>query len=344
VATYRLWPATSGAVTDSANAPISLGTEITLSATGWVTALHMWRATLSEVGPVTGAVYNVATGVQVPGTAVTYTLSGTGWQTVTLGAPVQLSASTRYIVVVHHTDRYAGTASYWTSGPGAAGITNGILTAPPNSAVVSAPVGQGRYTEAAGIQAPTSTFSGGGYWADLSVTDINPGGTDHAATPGEQLGLTDTVARALDAARSTGDLLGIVDQVATTTDAARAATETLGLTDQVAAALDRTTTAGDPLGLLDSITTTTDAAREPAETLGLVDAAVVSLDTARPAADTLGLTDTVVAVLGRALTITVIDALGMTDTAAGAGSQPGTAHHIRVGPPRTTWTIGPPTT
>lgn len=181
-ANYRLWPATNGHPTDASNAPISLGTEFTLSATGWVTALHMWRATLSETGPVTGAIYAVATGTQVSGTAVTYTLSGTGWQTATLAAPVQLSASTRYIVVVHHTDRYAGTANYWTSGPGGSGITNGILTAPPNSAVVSAPVGQGRYTEAGTIQAPTSTFNGGGYWSDLTVADVNPGGVTGTAT------------------------------------------------------------------------------------------------------------------------------------------------------------------
>jgi hypothetical protein len=322
VATYRLWPATNGHPTDASTAPISLGTEIALSATGWVTALHMWRATLSETGPVTGAIYNVATGVQVPGTAVTYTLSGTGWQTVTLATPVQLSASTRYIVVVHHTDRYAGTASYWTSGPGGSGITNGILTAPPNSAVVTAPVGQGRYTEAGTIQAPTSTFNGGGYWADLDVTDVNPGSTDHTATPSDLLGLTDSVSRVLDTTRGPAELIGLVDQADTAIDAVRSATEALGLTDTAERVLDTARDTNDALGLTDSVTALIDGARSNTDTLGLTD----SVHTARD------------------IHITVVDTLGLTDSAAGGIAAPGADHDIHIGPPHTSWRIGPPHT
>jgi uncharacterized protein DUF4082 len=212
VTVYRLWPSTDGAPTDEGTDPINLGTEIILSATGWVTALHMWRATLAETGPVTGAVYNVVTGVQVAGTSVTYSLSGTGWQTATLVAPVQLTAGVRYIAVVHHTDRYAGTGSYWTSGPGASGITNGILSAPPNSAVTSAPVGQGRYDESGTIAAPTSTFSGGGYWADLSVTDEDPAGSTasgSATSSGSAVAVRLGVATASGSASGAGSATGI---------------------------------------------------------------------------------------------------------------------------------------
>lgn len=204
---YRLWPATPGNPSDEATAPISLGTEIALSAPGWATGLHFWRATLSEVGPVTGAVYAVASGMQVPGTAVTFTLSGTGWHTATLPSPIQLSAGVRYIVVIHHTNRYAGTAGYWATGAGASGITNGILTAPPASTVTTAPVGQGRFSEGPTIAAPTGTFNGGCYWADVSITDDDPAGlsaTGSALSAGSVTAGRSAVAAGSGSAATTG--------------------------------------------------------------------------------------------------------------------------------------------
>ncbi|MGW1998539.1 DUF4082 domain-containing protein [Embleya sp. NPDC001921] len=344
MATYRLWPATNGNPTDEATNAINLGTEIVLSATGWATDLHFWRATLSEVGPVTGAIYAVVSGSQVPGTAVSFTLSGTGWHTATLAAPVQLTAGVRYIVVIRHTDRYAGTGAYFASGPGASGITNGILTAPSAAAVSSAPIGNGRFTEAGAIAAPTGTFNGGCYWSDVTVSDVNPGGTDYTATPGELLGLTDTAARALDAARTSTDTIGLVDQATTTVDTARVPGETLGLTDQATATIDRVTTPTDPLGLTDIAAAQVDASRGPAELLGLADTATALLDTDRAATDTLGLTDSVTATLGRALAVTVLDTLGLTDDTTEHLDTPGADRDIRIGPPHTSWRIGPPHT
>ncbi|MGW1998484.1 DUF4082 domain-containing protein [Embleya sp. NPDC001921] len=344
MATYRLWPATNGNPTDEATSPINLGTEIVLSATGWATALHFWRATLSELGPVTGAIYAVASGSQVPGTAVSFTLSGTGWHTATLAAPVQLTAGVRYIVVIRHTDKYAGTGGYFTSGPGSGGITNGILTAPPAASVTSPPVGNGRYDEAGSIAAPTGTYDGGCYWSDVTVSDVNPGGTDYTATPGELLGLTDTAARALDAARTSTDTIGLVDQTTALVDAARSSTDTLGLTDQATADIDRVTTPTDLLGATDSAAAQVDASRGPADPLGLADQATTLLDTDRAATDTLGLTDSVTATLGRALTVTVLDTLGLTDDTTEHLDTPGADRDIRIGPPHTTWRIGPPHT
>lgn len=239
MAVFRLWPSTTGAVTDEATSPINLGTEIVLSATGWVTALHCWRATLSEVGPVTGAVYAVVSGAQVSGTAVTFTLSGTGWHTATLASPIQLAASTRYIVVIHHTDRYAGTGGYWASGPGASGITNGILTAPPASAVTVSPVGQGRFSESPTIAAPTSTFNGGCYWADLSITDEDPAGSTasgSATSSGSAAAVRSVVADSSGSASSDGAASGARTAVASATGSGAGTAQADGDRTAVAAA------------------------------------------------------------------------------------------------------------
>ncbi|MEU0940303.1 DUF4082 domain-containing protein [Embleya sp. NPDC005971] len=236
MATYRLWPSTDGNATDESTSPINLGTEVVLSSTGWVTALHFWRATLSELGPVTGAVYAVVSGAQVPGTAVTFTLSGTGWQTATPATPVQLAASVRYVVVIHHTDRYAGTGGYFASGPGASGITSGILTAPSAAAVSSAPIGNGRFDEAGTIAAPTTTFNGGNYWSDITVTDEDPAG---AAASGS--------------ASSTGSASGIRGVVGSTSGSAAGSGSATGARSALAAASGSAAGAGSADGLRSAI-------------------------------------------------------------------------------------------
>ncbi|MEU0937612.1 DUF4082 domain-containing protein [Embleya sp. NPDC005971] len=183
---------TGPATSEAEETPVSLGTEFMLSATGWVKALHYWRATVAETGTVTGSVYLAATGVEVAGTVVTFTPTGTGWQTATITTPVQLTAGVRYILSIHHPSRYAaGVAAYWSTGPGASGHTNGILTAPSNAAIAGAPLGQGRYEYGPTRQAPASTFNANNYYSDVTVTDVDPNGTTlgptgiaSTATPG----------------------------------------------------------------------------------------------------------------------------------------------------------------
>ncbi|MEU0940113.1 DUF4082 domain-containing protein [Embleya sp. NPDC005971] len=345
MADYRIWPATSGAVTDEATAPINLGTEFSLSATGWVKALHFWRATLAEAGPVTGAVYDVATGTQVAGTAVTYSLSGTGWHTATLGVAVQLTASTRYIVVVHHTDRYGGTGGYWAGGgPGASGITNGILTAPAAAAVTSAPLGNGRYEETGSIGAPTNTFNGGNYWADLTVSDVNPGGTDYTANPVDPVGLTDSTNTAFTADRSATDPVGLHDQAAAVLDTTRILADPVGLLDAATSVLDLARTATDSVGLTDTSGAVLDLTRAPTDPIGLTDSTAALLDSTRAVADLVGITDSVIVVLGRQLEVTIVDTIGLTDEAIATSGAPSAPPRYAVGEPTTTWTCGPPLT
>lgn len=175
---YTIWdhstvtgPSSSTADTNA----VSLGTEFSLSATGWVQALHFWRADGSESGTVVGGIFDVASATEVAGTAVTFTTNTTGWLTATLTTPVQLNASQRYVVAIYHPSRYAHTAGYWTTGgPGAGGITSGIITAPSSDAVTTAPIGQGRYDYGLSLVAPTQTFGAANYWSDVSVSDTAP--------------------------------------------------------------------------------------------------------------------------------------------------------------------------
>lgn len=170
--TYRIWPATDGPGTEDNADPVTLGTRFTLSATGWATHIHYWRSSANDTGTHNAAIFKVSDGSVVPGTAVVAPASGTGWQTVALPAPVQLDAATMYCVAVHHPDGHPPfTGSYWVvGGPGASGITNGILTAP-NSADAS---GQGVFNGGSSLAHPTGSFNQTNYWVDVSVTDENP--------------------------------------------------------------------------------------------------------------------------------------------------------------------------
>ena len=185
MATYRLWPATSGpGSVFNDGQPINLGTEFYVTTTAWATHLHFWRGTTAIAGTVTGAIWRVDNANAGTRLAVaTFTLSGTGWQTVALATPLQLTATQRYRVTYHSPNAYVATGGYFVSGgPGASGITNGILSSPSNANAVG---GNGSFIYGAATAFPTSGFNGGNYWADVTVTDVDPSSSapvQHAAS------------------------------------------------------------------------------------------------------------------------------------------------------------------
>lgn len=186
MADYRIWPATNGPNTDAGDpaSPVNLGLIFQVSSTCWAKAIHFYRGATSVNGPVKGRIFLVSTGLVVSGTAVDFTLSGTGWQTATLASPVQLTANTSYKVAIHSDDNYTATGGYWATGAGVGGITNGPLTAPDAGGT---PLGLGtiqqgsfRYTTDPDLY-PNSYFGGGNYWVDVTVTDTDPG-SSHTGT------------------------------------------------------------------------------------------------------------------------------------------------------------------
>lgn len=172
---YRIWPATDGpasSVTDGQQ--LNLAHEVRVSSQAWVTALHFWRGTTAITGIITAQLFTVdgaGTGTPVPGTEVTFSLAGTGWQTATLGTAVELNPAIRYKVSLHVPDHFSVTADYWTVGPGTSGIVTGILTAYSDDAAVDA---QGTFSTGAASNYPAGNGNGNNYWVDLTVTDVEP--------------------------------------------------------------------------------------------------------------------------------------------------------------------------
>jgi Domain of unknown function (DUF4082) len=175
VTDYRVFPATDGppdSVSDGQ--PLNLAMEIRTTGQTWVTALHFWRGTTAITGTIVGRLYTVdtvSTGTPVPGTDVTFTLSGTGWQTATLDAPVELSPDVRHKVVVRYADQFPITGAYWSSGAGASGHVNGPLQAYSDATAVA---GQGTFSAGSFDVYPTSSVNAANYWVDLTVTDTDP--------------------------------------------------------------------------------------------------------------------------------------------------------------------------
>lgn len=175
MADYRIFPATDGppdSVSDGQ--PLNLAMEIRTTGQTWVTALHFWRGTTAITGPIVGRLFTVddiAAGTPVPGTDVTFTLSGTGWQTALLATPVELSPDVRHKVVVRYADQFPITGAFWSSGPGASGIVNGPLQAYSNTTSVA---GQGTFSTGSIDTYPTSEVNAANYWVDLTVTDVDP--------------------------------------------------------------------------------------------------------------------------------------------------------------------------
>ena len=102
----------------------------------------------------------------------------TGWTAVTFDTPIPLTANQRYrISYTPSSNYYVATTLWWTgTGPGAAGIDDGPLHAPP-----SGTPGQGQYVYAAN-NFTTETFNGGNYWVDVEVSA--PGGEESAEGSG----------------------------------------------------------------------------------------------------------------------------------------------------------------
>lgn len=172
--TYRVWPATNGPDTSGSDGtPINLGLEWYVTTTAWSTHARWYRGTVN-VQPDNIRLYRIDTpGVYTVVAEITSpTWTGTGWQEPAWPAPVALSPLQPYEVVVHYPDHYTATGGYWaTGGPGAGGITNGILVAP--DTVQASTGSQGAYGYGSPAF-PTGTFNGGNYWVDVVVTDTDP--------------------------------------------------------------------------------------------------------------------------------------------------------------------------
>lgn len=171
---YSIWPATNGPLADNPDSAINLGTQFSVSAQAWVTAIRYFRGT-TNVNPDDVRLWQVdsASAGTSLASATPPAAGSTGWQDIALATPVELTPGQVYKVAAHMPTHYVATPNYWTVGAGGSGITNGILTAQSNAASTG---GQGTFRVGAAGLFPNSTFNGGNYWIDVIVTDVDPSG------------------------------------------------------------------------------------------------------------------------------------------------------------------------
>jgi hypothetical protein len=134
---------------DTPSPDYELGMKFSASVNGTITGIRHWKAT-SETGTHTGRIWSSA-GAQLASVAFTGE-SVSGWQTMSLATPLNITAGTQYVVSVNVNARYAAT----TSGFGSA-ISNGGLTAP---------IGAGVFNGTPG-SFPTSSYSNSNYFRDV---------------------------------------------------------------------------------------------------------------------------------------------------------------------------------
>jgi hypothetical protein len=173
---YRLWPGyptlPSGLAGDTQG--YTLATEFKLSASCTLDKIWFYSAPGASVLPTRCAIWAVSAQSAVSGTDNTAPAwsgaPGSGWVSCAYSG-VSLPAGDYKVAVFNGggTQWFPGTAAYWTTGPGANGITAGPLSAP--GAPTATSPGQGTYHAGAWGYPQTYAPAGGeNYWTDVEVT------------------------------------------------------------------------------------------------------------------------------------------------------------------------------
>jgi hypothetical protein len=223
-----LWPATSGPGASAGDAPVNLGVQVRVSAQAWLVGFRFWRADVGITGAVKAVLYEVVGGVEVPGTRVPFVVSGTGWIRADLATAIELTPGVQYVAAVHFPSGLAATSLYWRSGPGSAGIANGLLSAPSEASAVSN--AQGRYAYAADYAFPANgSGSAANYWVDVVVSDVEPPSGDPTGAGTTTVALVTSVAGAKRVTGVIGTSLALSTLIAGEKRAAAARTSPLTL-------------------------------------------------------------------------------------------------------------------
>lgn len=157
---------------------LGLSWHTTAGAALWLKGYEFWRADGAVTGPVSAETWNQS-GVAVPGSVATFSLSGTGvYQQVLLPTPVPIAVgvANSYRSGCHLPNgAYAFTSAYWSSGAGSGGVTSGRLVAPSQAL---APDGEQGVLIGGTSRAFPANGSGtaANFWITPILTDVDPGG------------------------------------------------------------------------------------------------------------------------------------------------------------------------
>jgi hypothetical protein len=174
---YRLWPGypVLPGQTSSDTTGYALATEFTLTESCTLDNIWFYSASGAGALPTRCAIWNVASQSEVSGTdnssPAWSAAAGSGWVSCAYSG-VTLPAGD-YKVAVYcggGAQWYYATTAYWTTGPGASGITSGPVTAP--GATTATSPGQSTYNTGSWAYPQTYASSAGGenYWVDVEVT------------------------------------------------------------------------------------------------------------------------------------------------------------------------------
>lgn len=158
-----------------------------------LTSIWWYSAPTVTVLPTTIALYT-SSGTLVASQTPTWSgAAGSGWVSANFTTPPALLTGTNYYGCVFYgggSPWYTSIDNYWSTGPGANGITNGPLTAPNSNNSV---VGQDPFSPVStGVHVPTQSNTSRNYLVDVAVTTT--GGTPPAVVTNAATGVTSSSA------------------------------------------------------------------------------------------------------------------------------------------------------
>jgi hypothetical protein len=168
MAEYTVFGASVPDVVDNNdNDDYSLGTVVLIAPTpygGRIVRARHYATTTPPTAPIAWRVSDLIT-LDLLGSHV-FVDQTPGWVEEELDPPIDIPAGGQQVVAwIGTPNRYVNTGTYFTTGAGAAGVTNGPLTAPA-SADDPAGIGNGRFG-GDDESVPQATINGGNYFIDL---------------------------------------------------------------------------------------------------------------------------------------------------------------------------------
>jgi Domain of unknown function (DUF4082)/Fibronectin type III domain/Mo-co oxidoreductase dimerisation domain len=166
-------------------AAITVGVKFKSDTFGQVSGIRFYKAA-ANTGTHIGSLWSSSG--QLLASATFTNESGSGWQTVTFSSPVSIMPNTTYIAgYFAPAGHYARTLSYFYPSPAPTAIGGASIDSAPLHALDNTNGGDGVFAYGSQSTFPSSSFSAGNYWVDVSFTP--------SPAPGQVTGVTATAGK-----------------------------------------------------------------------------------------------------------------------------------------------------
>ncbi|HEV7750722.1 MAG TPA: DUF4082 domain-containing protein [Baekduia sp.] len=162
--------------------PVEVGVKFKSDTYGAITGVRFYKLT-GNTGTHTGSLWS-SSGTRLA-TATFSGESATGWQTVTFPTPVTVTPGQTYVASYYAPNgNYAATANYFWKAPAPNPQGGAVTDSAPLHTLTGADAGVYSYSSVSAF--PTSSYSAGNYWVDVTYAPIPPAGqaTSVTATAG----------------------------------------------------------------------------------------------------------------------------------------------------------------